>query len=450
MLVIRGSKYLAVPLLRFALAVLPFSSLASASSTSGSITVGWNRNPETNISGYKVYWGETTRNYTKVVDAGNGVEATLSNLTPGLTYYCAVTAYNIDGQESPYSSEIHLTSVIEPGAGDPSARLVLVEAESGTETSPLAAATDAGVTYISCPSYPASGTASIPLNIPVADEYHVWCRIRGGTESSDSIYISMDNTTVEDIFHFYAAPNPLTGSRNSGWVWKKIFIPPASSPPPTATTVLVPRVYSLSAGNHTFRFRGREQNAQVDRVVFTSDPTFVPDDTLPRSGDALAVTGSPVSLTKDPGQSAIFMVTAAATGPVSYQWKKNGVAIGGANSAMLVINSLDYSHAGSYSVALSSGSINTNVGPAALVVNAVEPEQIFRVNKVTMNPDTSVVFEVEGELDTEILVYASSDMKTWSLIARQPNSVGRISVFDAGAASKTRRFYKLVSENAPL
>ena len=90
------------------------------------------------------------------------------------------------------------------------------------------------------------------------------------------------------------------------------------------------------------------------------------------------------------------------------------------------------------------------LGFFALVVNAVEPEQIFRVNKVTMNPDTSVVFEVEGELDTEILVYASSDMKTWSLIARQPNSVGRISVFDAGAASKTRRFYKLVSENAPL
>ena len=68
-----------------------------------------------------------------------------------------------------------------------------------------------------------------------------------------------------------------------------------------------------------------------------------------------------------------------------------------------------------------------------------------------VNPDHTLSFHIEGEPDTNILVYASSDMITWSLIAVEPNESGQISVSDPGSGGKTKRFYRLVSEStAPL
>src|SRR5690348_9090714 len=82
-----------------------FSPLAHASTTPGSVSVAWDRNPESSVTGYKVYWGRTSRIYEQAADAGNNPQAVLPDLTPGQPYYCAVTAYNAEGQESAYSAE---------------------------------------------------------------------------------------------------------------------------------------------------------------------------------------------------------------------------------------------------------------------------------------------------------------------------------------------------------
>jgi hypothetical protein len=71
------------------------------------VTLGWNPNSEANLGGYRLYYGTASRNYT----SSNRVEwwsttSTVSNLTPGLTYYFAVTAVIADGTESGYSTEI--------------------------------------------------------------------------------------------------------------------------------------------------------------------------------------------------------------------------------------------------------------------------------------------------------------------------------------------------------
>ncbi|QJE97081.1 immunoglobulin domain-containing protein [Luteolibacter luteus] len=440
-----------MPLLRLALAILSLSDPVLGAISPGSASVAWDRNSEENISGYKIYWGESTRQYTRVLDVGNALEAVLTSLTSGQTYFCAVTAYNTAGQESLFSAEVSLTYVAEPGAQDTSTRMILVEAESGQMTSPFAKTTESGTTYVSCPVYPIAGSISVNFNVPTDDEYQVWCRVRGGTSSSDSIYIAMDGTTDEEIFHFYGAPDPLIGVRSGNWMWKKIFIPPPASPAPTGATVLSPRVYSLTTGGHSLRFRAREQHAQIDRIVLTSDPNFVPNDTLARSGDVLTVTGNPVSQIRNAGQAAAFTVSAVATGPVSYQWKKNGVALSGANSATLILTNLDPADSGTYSVDLSRGSTAASAGPASLVVNGAALPEIFKVSRVIVNPDHTLSFHIEGEPDTNILVYASSDMITWSLIAVEPNESGQISVSDPGSGGKTKRFYRLVSEStAPL
>lgn len=68
------------------------------------VTLAWDGN--TNVAGYKIYYGVTSRNYTNVQDVGNVTTASVANLREGVTYYFAATAYDAEGTESFYSSEV--------------------------------------------------------------------------------------------------------------------------------------------------------------------------------------------------------------------------------------------------------------------------------------------------------------------------------------------------------
>ncbi len=61
----------------------------------------------TNLSGYKIYYGTSSGNYSQSITVGNVVTHTLNNLADGVTYYFATTAYNTSNIETPYSNEIH-------------------------------------------------------------------------------------------------------------------------------------------------------------------------------------------------------------------------------------------------------------------------------------------------------------------------------------------------------
>ncbi|NOS67784.1 MAG: fibronectin type III domain-containing protein [Candidatus Peribacteraceae bacterium] len=71
------------------------------------ITLSWSPNQEEDLSGYRIYWGTTSRAYGnhRTVLTPN-TQVTLDGLIPGLTYYFAVTAFLSDGLESGYSQEV--------------------------------------------------------------------------------------------------------------------------------------------------------------------------------------------------------------------------------------------------------------------------------------------------------------------------------------------------------
>jgi hypothetical protein len=64
------------------------------------ITLAWDANTETNIAGYRVYFGTSAGMYSDNVDVGSLTSYTVSGLQPGTRYYFAVTAYNSNGNES--------------------------------------------------------------------------------------------------------------------------------------------------------------------------------------------------------------------------------------------------------------------------------------------------------------------------------------------------------------
>lgn len=101
----RGAYFLVVLLL---LAKSPF---ARATGTAPSLE--WDPNPEPTIAGYHVYIGNSSRNYSRVVDVGLETSIALTNLTQGITAFFAVTAYDTDRLESPFSDEVFYTPPVD-------------------------------------------------------------------------------------------------------------------------------------------------------------------------------------------------------------------------------------------------------------------------------------------------------------------------------------------------
>lgn len=77
--------------------------------TAKGVTLGWNVSPGSDIAGYRLYYGAASRSYTNSVDVGNITNASVSNLSLGVTYFFAVTAYNGSRVESDFGNEISCT-----------------------------------------------------------------------------------------------------------------------------------------------------------------------------------------------------------------------------------------------------------------------------------------------------------------------------------------------------
>jgi hypothetical protein len=82
---------------------------AVSAQSASTLTLAWDRNPETNIAGYKLYYGQTSGSYSTAVNVGNTTTVTITNLAHGGSWFFAVTAYNSLGVESDYSSELSHT-----------------------------------------------------------------------------------------------------------------------------------------------------------------------------------------------------------------------------------------------------------------------------------------------------------------------------------------------------
>jgi hypothetical protein len=100
-------------LLLFVSAVFGLLAILGLRADAVDITVSWNANSESNIAGYKIYYGMLSGEYSNAVDVSIATEAVFSDLDPYTTYYLAVTAYNNAGLESGYSNEVIFSGTAE-------------------------------------------------------------------------------------------------------------------------------------------------------------------------------------------------------------------------------------------------------------------------------------------------------------------------------------------------
>jgi hypothetical protein len=80
------------------------------SASPNSATLMWDAVTDTNLSGYRIYYGTAPGTYLQSpgqgLDAGKFTTFTVTGLSSGTTYYFAATAYDASNIESPYSNEV--------------------------------------------------------------------------------------------------------------------------------------------------------------------------------------------------------------------------------------------------------------------------------------------------------------------------------------------------------
>jgi len=232
---------------------IPTNLQATAVSTSR-IDLTWS--PATDnvgVAGYKIY--------RDGVEIATAVDTSYSDtgLLPDTTYTYTVSAYDTEGSEGEMSDSASATTKELPSGQD------IIEAESGTLTSPMRIVTDSSVSggqYIESTGAE-SGTATYTFNIENSGTYMIIAKVYAPDYNHDSIYVKIDNEE-EDTWDLNPTSSPAEFS-----VWREdeitkrgtgTFESPQYDPYPV----------ELSQGMHTITFRGREENSLLDYFYLSS------------------------------------------------------------------------------------------------------------------------------------------------------------------------------------
>ena len=78
----------------------------------------WSPSTDPSVTGYNIYYGTTSHDYTNMISAGDVTNVTINNLETGVVYYFAATSHDDDGNESVYSNEAVLAGYNVTSAGN--------------------------------------------------------------------------------------------------------------------------------------------------------------------------------------------------------------------------------------------------------------------------------------------------------------------------------------------
>ena len=99
--------------------------------TAGSVSLTWDPSPDTNVIGYKIYYGTASQVYTTNLVVGNVTNTTINGLAAGANFYFAATGYDAAGDESAFSNEAFYHVTNSAPTLDPIAALSISENAGG-------------------------------------------------------------------------------------------------------------------------------------------------------------------------------------------------------------------------------------------------------------------------------------------------------------------------------
>jgi Tol biopolymer transport system component len=239
-------------------------------------------------------------------------------------------------------------------------------ATTANYTTPPHVPTDNGVQYRVVATNALGSAASIPVTVSVSD--------LDVAPSFTTQPASLSVATGGDAV--FAAVVHGTEALSYQWRFNGVNIDGANS-----AILRLTGVTDANAGNYSLFVSNSAGNAASNAAtlqVTAGTPASV----------APSIVTQPASVVANVGNTATFAVGVDGTGPLSFQWRRDGASIPGANSASLTFNSVALPNAGTYSVMVSnsagavvSSNVTLDVHPA---VGVISPS-------ITSQPSTVIV-----------------------------------------------------------
>lgn len=126
----------------------------------------------------------------------------------------------------------------------------------------------------------------------------------------------------------------------------------------TNATLSLTNVQNANAGSYTVVVSNSAGNVTSNASTLTVIPAAVPP----------SITTPPASQSVTLGDPASLSVVASGTVPLTYQWRKDGAAIGSATNATLTLSNVQNANAGSYTVVVTNSAGSVTSGVATLTV----------------------------------------------------------------------------------
>ena len=128
--------------------------------------------------------------------------------------------------------------------------------------------------------------------------------------------------------------------------------------------------------------------------------------------------------------------------PLSYQWYFNGLALPGATAPVVTLTNVQTSQSGDYTVVVANAVTSTTSAVASLAVTP--PTVALSLSDGGGMAPNGFTFQLSVPAGRTYVVFASTDLLTWTPIATNVAATASVAFTDAGAANQPHRFYRTV------
>jgi hypothetical protein len=149
----------------------------------------------------------------------------------------------------------------------------------------------------------------------------------------------------------------------------------------TASALTIAEVSEADAGIYAVAVSNDGGKLRSDSVPLTVRPAA----SGPPQPVAPAIATQPTGLVVNVGQTATLAVAASGSGPLAFQWRRNGVPIAGANGPILTIGAVSIGDAGQYSVVISNSAGQATSADAGLVVTPVPGTPVISASPANLS-----------------------------------------------------------------